>query len=522
MGTGKSAVGERLASAVGVSFVDLDALIVQRTQRTIAQIFQERGEPYFRKVERDLLEETLSVHSDAVFALGGGTLLNRSLRHRVLELGCVISLSATAETIAKRLEDDPSRPLLDGASLSRIDEVLEARSEMYAEAHLCLSTESRTLDDVVNDALRFLSRPAFANALTVPLGARTYPVVFEPSGIRHLGQTLDQFCVKTSKIFVVTDTEVRAHWLEPLVSALAPRDINVVELASGEQHKTLSSVQLIWDSVLNKGIDRHACLIALGGGVVGDLTGFAAASLLRGLRWIQIPTTLLAMVDSSVGGKTGFDHPLGKNLIGAFHQPSAVVCDVKVLQTLPVAERIAGLAEVVKSAFIDGPSSVEFLEKHVAELLAGEESATLQAVRQSIALKARIVASDEFETKGQRALLNFGHTWGHALEAALGFGVLRHGEAVSIGMMAAAQISLSLKVCQKDFPMRLKSLLSSLGLPTDFNGHLPNEAIWGHLGHDKKSSGSSVRWILPKEIGLFEQRLLTVQEARQHLLAAAT
>jgi 3-dehydroquinate synthase len=281
-------------------------------------------------------------------------------------------------------------------------------------------------------------------------------------------------------------------------------------LEAGEQHKNVHSIERIWDAALDAQVDRDALLLAVGGGVVGDMAAFAASTILRGIALGQLPTTLLSMVDSAVGGKTGIDRPQGKNLIGSFYQPRFVLCDVETLATLPLAERRSGLAEVVKSAWLDGEASVALLERCAEGLLAGELEATSEAVRMSVKLKARIVTEDEKES-GVRATLNLGHTVGHAIEAASGFVGLRHGEAVALGMVAAFRLAERLGAGSTQASQRLLALLRRLGLPTELDRHL-DERTLGFMHADKKRKGGKVRFIVPGAPGQTEQRALSVEE----------
>src|SRR5690606_13141961 len=251
--------------------------------------------------------------------------------------------------------------------------------------------------------------------IAVALGPRTYQVRI---GRGVLSELPAELAALGGAVVIVADENVEEPWARPIARAIAPRA--TITLAPGEENKTLAAVERIWDGALEAGVDRGALVLAVGGGVVGDLAGFAASTLLRGVRFAQVPTSLLAMVDSSVGGKTGFDRPQGKNLVGTFHQPRFVLCDVDTLSTLPDAELRAGLAEVVKSAWIDGEASVRALEQDAERLLARDGEALERAVRMSVALKADVVASDEHES-GRRMVLNLGHTLGHAIEAARGY-----------------------------------------------------------------------------------------------------
>jgi len=318
---------------------------------------------------------------------------------------------------------------------------------------------------------------------------------------------------------LVTDNVVLPLWAADLARALqaSGKQVTTVSLSPGEAHKTLASVERIWDAALAAGIDRGGAVVSVGGGVVGDLAGFAASTLLRGIAVGHVPTTLLAMVDSAVGGKTGFDTRHGKNLIGAFHQPRFVLCDVEVLSTLSQLERRAGFAEVVKSAFIEGEHALQQLERDQQALLAGDQAATLRAIRMSVAMKARIVAQDAREA-GVRALLNLGHTVGHAIEAAQGYAGLRHGEAVALGMVAAFGLATRLGVCAAVQRDRMLRLLEALGLPTDVSPFLKPE-ILAFIASDKKRRGAEVTFVLPSEPGRLELRPLSVAELPRLLSA---
>jgi 3-dehydroquinate synthase len=291
-----------------------------------------------------------------------------------------------------------------------------------------------------------------------------------------------------------------------------------VKLQGDEAHKTIGSVERIWDAALAAGVDRRAIVIGIGGGVVGDLSAFAASTLLRGVALGQVPTTLLSMVDSSVGGKTGFNRPRGKNLVGTFYQPKFVLCDVDTLSTLPREERIAGLAEAVKSAWLDGESSVAQLEEDAEALLAGDADATIRAVRMSIQLKSRIVHEDERES-GRRMLLNLGHTVGHGLEAASDYRGIRHGEGVALGMIAAMRVAHALGRGRSAETERLTSLLERLGLPTNLDERLNKRAL-EFIGSDKKRRGDAIHFVIPRLPGETEIELVDLDRVREALTPA--
>ncbi len=303
-----------------------------------------------------------------------------------------------------------------------------------------------------------------------------------------------------SSALIVTNTTVAPLYAKRLQAALQGkyRNIYTVTLPDGEEYKTWQTLNLIFDALLENACDRKTVLFALGGGVVGDMTGFAAASYMRGVPFVQVPTTLLAQVDSSVGGKTGINHPLGKNMIGAFYQPLKVVCDLDTLKSLPPRELSAGLAEVIKYGPIADLAFLSWIEEHIDELLAREPAALAHAVKRSCEIKARVVAQDERES-GLRAILNFGHTFGHAIEAGLGYGQWLHGEAVGCGMVMAAHLSHRLGAVDAAFVQRLTTLIEKAGLPVTGPrlSKTDNAARYLELMRvDKKAAGGEIRFVV--------------------------
>jgi 3-dehydroquinate synthase len=301
---------------------------------------------------------------------------------------------------------------------------------------------------------------------------------------------------RAARAVVVSNATVNALHGQALKAALAPHygHISQVLLPEGEAHKDWSSLNLIFDHLLATGCDRHTVLFALGGGVIGDMTGFAAATYMRGVPFVQVPTTLLAQVDSSVGGKTAINHPLGKNMIGAFYQPERVVCDLSTLATLPARELSAGLAEVIKYGPIADMAFFDWIEAKLPALLAGDAKALAHAVQRCCEIKAWVVGQDERES-GLRAILNFGHTFGHAIEAGLGYGQWLHGEAVGCGMVLAAALSAELGLVKHDFVERLKRVIERAGLPTVAPA-MPG-ARWMELMRvDKKAAAGEIRFVL--------------------------
>ena len=337
--------------------------------------------------------------------------------------------------------------------------------------------------------------------LVVELGSRRYPIrigaglLSDPARILAL--------VPGRHALIVSDEHVAPLYLARVEAALAGKTTAAIVLPAGEQEKSLANFQVLMAAFAGLGASRDATVLALGGGVVGDLAGFAAACWMRGVRFVQLPTTLLAMVDSSVGGKTAVDLPAGKNLVGAFHQPAAVVADTDTLATLPPRELRAGLAEVVKVGAIGDPEFFAWLEGHAEVLLAREPGVIAEAIFRSCAHKAGVVARDETE-QGERALLNFGHTFGHAIEAEQGFGGLNHGEAVAVGMVLAARLSSTLGRAPAGDTERLTALLAAFGLPTALPAGLDAEALLARMRLDKKAVSGQLRLILWRGIGRAE------------------
>jgi 3-dehydroquinate synthase len=332
----------------------------------------------------------------------------------------------------------------------------------------------------------------------IHLGDRSYPIVIGTS----LLSTPDSFAglPRASQALIVSNTTVAPLYARALKAALQPHyaTVNVLALPDGEEYKTWESLNKIFDVLLANACDRKTVLFALGGGVVGDMTGFAAASYMRGVPFVQVPTTLLAQVDSSVGGKTAINHPLGKNMIGAFYQPLRVVCDLDTLKTLPQRELSAGLAEVIKYGPIADMAFLDWIEGNIDALMARDAKALAHAVKRSCEIKAEVVAQDERES-GLRAILNFGHTFGHAIEAGLGYGQWLHGEAVGCGMGMAAELSKRLGLVDAAFVKRLKQLVQKAGLPVVG----PQLSVQDNAGRylelmrvDKKAEGGEIRFVV--------------------------
>ena len=336
--------------------------------------------------------------------------------------------------------------------------------------------------------------------LLVGLEDRSYAIGIGAGILDNLGMELDHQALP-EKLAIVTNPLVGRHYAQRLIEAIGNtgRSVSVIQIPDGEEYKNNHTLQQIYDTLIERRFDRHCGLIALGGGVIGDLTGFAAATFLRGIPYVQVPTSLLAQVDSSVGGKTGINHPRGKNLIGAFYQPRYVHIDVEVLNTLADRELASGLAEVIKYGMIADEEFFSWLEDHVEPLLRRDPQALSRAVMISCQIKANVVENDEKE-KGLRAILNFGHTFGHAIETLAGYGVIKHGEAVGIGMLVATAVARRKKLCGDADLDRLRRLLLRFHLPVLVPDFRPDEYL-EIMRHDKKVKDGRFRLVLNRGIG---------------------
>jgi shikimate kinase / 3-dehydroquinate synthase len=517
MATGKSTVARLLAGHVGRRHVDLDEVVEKRFGKPIAEVFASDGEPVFRKVEREEIERMLDearTRGDApVVALGGGALLPRDLRLRALDEAIVVTLEASPAEIARRAAQTGNRPLLDGGSLERrAAELLAQRAPAYSEAHARVPTDGKTPESVANAVLEVWRRDPVA----VAAGTASYVVDI---AIDSLKERLPELARGVSSSLLVTDANVSMAHGATAHRALGPLGVPVAEvvLEPGERQKHAGTVEQIWRAALAAGADRKSLFVGLGGGVVTDITGFAAATWMRGVAWIGVPTTLLAMVDASVGGKTGVDLENAKNAVGAFWQPRGVLCDPSLEATEPIRGYVSALAEVVKTALIGDPALFELLETHVDGVKARDAELVAELVRRSVRVKARVVGLDERES-GPRAMLNLGHTVGHALEAQGGYERLTHGEAVSLGLVAALRIGEKLGQTPPALSERVIRLLERLGLPTNLANE-PLAQAADHIGHDKKRSGKHLRFVVARDPGRVE--MLDVELAELRSLAAS-
>jgi len=490
-GTGKSTIGKILAQNLELQFVDLDRVIEANAGMFIPEIMEQQGETRFRDFETSLLK-MLVVENESVIGLGGGALLREGNRRIAESHGKVILLTAKFETLLERLDQDSiKRPLLAGDLRAKLLSLLVQRDEHYNSFPYRVQVDGNTAEQNARQAQIILGRHHLS-------AMGEYDVVVE--NVEQVGRLLHERGLQNP--IVVTDENVARLHAEKVLESLQRfyPSPGLLTVPPGESYKTLDTVNLLWQGFLEWGLDRKSTIVALGGGMIGDLAGFAASTYMRGVHWVAVPTTLLSMVDASLGGKTGFDLPEGKNLIGSFYPPKLVLADPQVLQTLPEAELISGMAEVVKHGIISDPELFHLCTRGLDWVKNNLE----EIVKRAMAVKIKVIEEDPYE-KGFRAALNLGHTVGHAVELVSGF-ELKHGEAVAIGMVAEARLAERLMVANSGLSDKIGDVLSALGLPVQIPPELPREEILGAMKVDKKKNASrkAIRFALPAEIGRVE------------------
>jgi len=539
-GTGKSLVARGVARQLGWDFIDTDNEIVSLAKKPIAEIFSSDGEEKFRELERVVIKRA-SRHSHRVIATGGGAIVDPQNRSQLAYNGVIVCLEARPETIYQRLFQEGShgsgiRPLLEGDNpLERIRQLKAQRQPYYDDVDLVINTDDLSIDDVAKEVVKGWRLLRFARndkgkrrndkgktgnsrgktgrektkagndvaedvACWVETATQTYPIFVGYGLLDILGEKLKK--VSSSRVaIVISDGNVSRLYGDRIQEILedAGFAVNSFVVPPGEESKSINTAIDIYNFLIKKRVERDDILIALGGGMIGDLAGFVAATYLRGIPWVQVPTSLVAMVDASIGGKVAVNHHQGKNLIGAFYQPNFVLADTQTLATLPKRELTSGWAEVVKYGLILDKEFFKFLESNAGRLIKLEQDVVSKAIIRSASLKAQVVSQDEKE-RGQRIILNYGHTIAHGLEAATQYSHFLHGEAVAIGMMGAAKLSQKSGILPPDVVKRQQSLLQNFGLPATFSSTGLAE-IAKAMEVDKKTRAKKIRWVLLEDIG---------------------
>ena len=533
-GTGKSLVAKEVARRLNWDFLDTDDEIVEQTRKPIAELFRQDGEARFRELERETIRKACQ-QRQTVVAIGGGAIVDPQNYELLAKSGLIVCLEAKPETIYERLfqkavhsPETEVRPLLATDNpLEHIRQLKASRQPSYAKVDWTVNTDNLNISQVAEEVIRawrLLRRPDFIGvprndkekaqsgiakdiACLVETATQSYPVFVSYGLLDKLGDKMRQGALSGTAT-IISDKNVFSLYGSKVVGILndAGFVVNSFIVPPGEETKNMDYAIKIYNFLVGHRAERDDVIIALGGGMVGDLAGFVAATFLRGMFWIQVPTSLIAMVDASIGGKVGINHPEGKNLIGAFYQPTLVLADPQALTTLPQRELVSGWAEVIKHGMILDKKFFEFLEANVNRLTKLEPESLTRAVARSAAIKAQVVNQDEKEREGKRTMLNYGHTIAHGLEAATQYKCFLHGEAVAIGMMGAAKLSQRLGLLPSAAVERQQALLQKFGLPTSLpamrsNLKLSLAGVTRAMELDKKMKGKAIRWVLLQDIG---------------------
>ncbi len=499
-GVGKSTVAPHLAALFGAAVVDVDRQIERRAGKSCRAVIEEDGMERFRDIEGAVVAHLQPTPAWVVVDTGGGVVIRDANRVRMRELGIVVGLQASlphltsgiAATMAKRPHQH-----LDPRERARA--ALRERKALYAQAEATFRVDGRSPRDVARVVAAWL---VASRGVRIDVGGEhPYPVLARAGLLEHAGAHLRDLGWR-GRVALVCERRIGSTLGETVLRSLRTAGLAavVIEVPAGERAKRLSSLARLWDALADAGVGRDGGVVTVGGGATSDLAAFAAATYLRGVRVAHVPTTLLAMVDAAIGGKTAIDIAAGKNLVGAFHAPDAVLADITALGTLPPRQISSGLAEVVKSAFLADRTAVTQVRRALPAARGRDLAATLALVALGAGVKAAIVSLDAHES-GLRELLNFGHTMGHAYEAASGYRAT-HGEAVAVGMVFATALAERLGLAAPSLRPLLEELLVGAGLPT--RARIPR-AAWTFLGRDKKARAGAVRWILPRRIGSFTQ-----------------
>lgn len=553
MGSGKTTVGRALAERIGLPFIDVDEHIATTAGRSVPEIFKAEGEVGFRARERAAIRDLIALESPAVIATGGGTFIDPKLRQSLRASTHTVYLEANIELVQQRLLEGgghKSRPMLSGPNPElTLRRLLKDRVPAYREAEVTVPVEGLAVDSIVDRVVSSLGieapkrrgrtvrvtgpaehrsaapevRPAAQpdpvdeGPMRVTTSTHAYPIHFESQAGVWISEAIAA-TVSGRRIAIITDENVAGLHVNAVRTALEAtnRSVRVHVVPAGETSKSLGQASRLYDALLVQELDRRDAVVAIGGGVVGDLAGFVASTFLRGIDFVQVPTTTLACIDSSVGGKTGINTPRGKNLVGTFYPPKLVCIAGSHLKTLGPKEHAAGIAESIKVAACMDAELFSSLAKDMDRITSFDMDALLPMLRRSVALKAHVVSEDEKE-QGLRAVLNFGHTIGHAIERGHNYAIL-HGEAVALGMIAEAEWADS-EGLSSGIARALQGICASAGLPTEWRNHRVDVAA---LRLDKKRAGMSVTMPVVTTLGQFEFKTVPISAVSEFVSMRST
>jgi len=498
MGCGKTEISKILSRRLGLKTVDTDSIIVKKAGMQIPEIFEKYGENYFRKIEELAVKEA-SKKKNRIIATGGGIVKNRRNIDILKKSGKIVFLKNSFETSEKRLKGKTDRPLFKDKKKARA--LLKERAPLYeAAADIIVKTDKLTKNRAAEAVIAGLGDLKKRKKIRVRAGEKPYDIYIGSGIIGDTGELLKNRA-PGKKVLVVSNRKVFGYYGEKVLRGLKKYfEVFVCLLPDGEKHKTLKSAEKVYDACAKNGLDRYSTIVALGGGVIGDTAGFAAATYMRGIGLVHVPTTVIAQVDSSIGGKTGVDTKAGKNLVGAFYQPDFVISDILALKTLSDTEFKNGLAEVIKHGIIMDAPYFYFLKKNHDAIKQRKPRVLIKVIERSARLKSAVVEKDEKEKTGLRAALNYGHTIGHAIEAAAGYKRYKHGQAVVLGMAAAASMAYHKKICSKQTVELQIQMFNLFNLIKPLK-NIKTGSILKRLYNDKKVKNGKIRFILTKKIG---------------------
>lgn len=511
MGSGKTSIGKYLSHHLKKTFIDTDSLIEEREGCSISNIFQEKGEKYFRELEKQIIKEVFE-QEDLIVSLGGGAIIDDENRNFIKENSTLVTLIAEPKVLHERVKRRKNRPLLANTKdqLETLEKLWQERKPAYYDSHYQIDTAGKSINLISLEIMKILDikKPKIQEqVIKIKRSNFSYKIFY-----KDLDRLNFDYLETGKKVLIVTQEPIAKQYLKVVQEKLEQKyTVSTMFIEDGEDAKNFISYQLILQKLLSLNFDRKDTLVALGGGVIGDLTGFAASTFYRGINFIQIPTTLLSMIDSSVGGKTGINVPEGKNLIGSFYQPHMVHIDVNSLNTLPEREYKSGLGELVKYTLLGakwdeelGDSFFDFISAHVDEILEKDPYILNQIINHSLIIKSGIVSEDETENN-IRAHLNLGHTYAHALEEITKYQKFSHGEAVTIGIVCACYLAEELHFLKEKQTAAVIELINKLGLNYKIPNEIKTRDIIEAFKYDKKNEKGITKFIVPKsQIGKVE------------------